>query len=107
MQAEIERLKSKTADSDRGSSKHDSSWNMHRRRRQRSDESLAGLLSGYARSKSDEPEPQCSDVHSDQHKPHSASAPQRVKRESHQSHRLVHKVSKHDYFKENTTCELI
>ena len=88
------------SDSDRGSSKHGSSRNMHGKSKHKSP---AELLSGYARSKSDEPEAKCRDVHShrycDHHKPHSASAPRSVKRES---HRLVNKVSKHDYLKGHT-----
>ena len=88
------------SDSDRGRSKHGSSRNMHGKSKHKSP---AGLLSGYARSKSDQPEAQCRDVHShrycDHHKPHSASAPRCVKRES---HRLVNKVSKHDYLKGHT-----
>ena len=89
------------SDSDRGSSKHGSSRNMHGKTKHKSP---AGLLSGSARSKLDDPEAKCRDVHShrycDHHKPHdSASAPRRVKRES---HRFVNKVSKHDYLKGHT-----
>ena len=63
-------------------------------RMHRNDQSPPGLLSGYARSKSDEPEAQWRD-HS-----HLVS---RANSQPHQSHGLVNKVSKHDYFKEHTT----
>ena len=60
----------------------------------RNDQSPPGLLSGYARSKSDESEAQWRDH---------TQLVLRANSQPHQSHRLVNKVSKHDYFKGHTT----
>ena len=63
-------------------------------RMHRNDQSPPGLLSGYARSKSDEPGAQWRDH---------TQLVSRANSQPHQSHRLVNKVSKHDYFKGHTT----